>query len=128
MNVGDVYYEKHTVTEISHRTNTVSETQVERVNAIPQKWVPVTTRPMTEEEKEIHREQLEYVDDAVIFNCPLPDDGQEVLITVYGETELDTFYNDAIDGCYFENRNIEDVRAWMPLPKPYQPQESEDKE
>ena len=127
MKIGDVYYEKHTVTEISHRTNTVSETQVERVNAIPQKWIPVTTRPMTEEEKESHREQLEYVDDAMIFNCPLPDDGQEVLITVYGETELDTFYNDAIDGCYFENRDIEDVRAWMPLPKPYEPQESEDK-
>ena len=92
------------------------------------KWIPVTTRPMTEEEKERYKEQLEYVDDAVIFNCPLPDDGQEVFITVYGETELDTFYNDAIDGCYFENRDIEDVIAWMPKPKPYEPQESEDKE
>lgn len=89
------------------------------------KWIPITTRPMTDEEREYHREQLEYVDDAVIFNCPLPDDGQEVLITVYGETELDTFYNDSIDGCYFENRDIEDVRAWMPLPTPYEPQESD---
>lgn len=89
------------------------------------KWIPVTTRPMTEEEKERYKEQLEYVDDAVIFNCPLPDDGQEVLITVYGETELDTFYNDAIDGCYFENRDIEDVTAWMPLPEPYKSQKSE---
>lgn len=91
-----------------------------------QKWIPMTTRPMTEEEKEKYREQLEYVDDAVIFNCSLPDDGQEVLITVYGETELDTFYNDAIDGCYFENRDIEDVTAWMPKPKPYEPQESDE--
>ena len=90
------------------------------------KWVPMTTRPMTEEEKEKYREQLEYVDDAVIFNCPLPDDGQEVFITVYGETELDTFYNDAIDGCYFENRDIENVTAWMPKPKPYEPQESDE--
>ena len=83
-------------------------------------WIPMTTRPMTDEEKEWHKDQLDYVDDAVIFNCPLPDDGQEVLITVYGETELDTFYNDSIDGCYFENRDIEDVRAWMPLPTPYE--------
>lgn len=128
MKIGDVYYEKNTVTKISHRNNTVSETQVERVNAIPQEWIPITTRPMTDEEREYHREQLEYVDDAVIFNCPLPDDGQEVLITVYGETELDTFYNDAIDGCYFENRDIEDVIAWMPLPKPYETQERSDKE
>jgi len=83
------------------------------------KWIPMTTRPMTEEEKDRYREQLEYVDDAVIFNCPLPDDGQEVLITVYGETELDTFYNDSVDGCYFENRDIDDVEAWMSKPKPY---------
>lgn len=82
-------------------------------------WIPMTTRPMTEEEKDRYREQLEYVDDAVIFNCPLPDDGQEVLITVYGETELDTFYNDSVDGCYFENRDIDDVEAWMSKPKPY---------
>ena len=88
-------------------------------------WIPMTTRPMTDEEREYHREQLEYVDDAVIFNCPLPDDGQEVLITVYGETELDTFYNDSIDGCYFENRDIDDVRAWMPLPKPYKAESEE---
>lgn len=91
-------------------------------------WIPVTTRPMTEEERDRYKEQLEYVDDAVIFNCPLPDDGQEVLITVYGETELDTFYNDSIDGCYFENRDIDDVEAWMPKPTPYKPQKSEDEE
>lgn len=90
-------------------------------------WIPMTTRPMTEEEKDRYREQLEYVDDAVIFNCPLPDDGQEVLITVYGETELDTFYNDSVDGCYFENRDIDDVDAWMPKPKPYKPQKVKDK-
>lgn len=35
MKIGDIYYEKHTVTKISPRTNTVSETQVEKVNAIP---------------------------------------------------------------------------------------------
>lgn len=87
-------------------------------------WIPITTRPMTEEEKEQYKENLEYVDDAVIFNCPLPEDGQEVLITVYGETELDTFYNDAVDGCYFENRDIEDVRAWKPLPEPYKENEA----
>lgn len=35
MKIGDVYYEKHTVTKISSRTNTVSETQVEIVNILP---------------------------------------------------------------------------------------------
>lgn len=83
------------------------------------KWIPMTTRPMTDDEKEHFAEQLEYCDDAEIFNCPLPDDGQEVLITIYGETEIDTFLRDDVDGCYFENRDIGDVRAWMPFPEPY---------
>ena len=82
-------------------------------------WIPITTRPMTEEEKEYHGESLDYFDDAMIFNCLLPDDGQKVLISIYGEVEIDTFYNDDVDGCYFEDRDIEDVKAWMPLPEPY---------
>jgi len=44
MKIGDVYYEKNTVTKLSHRNNTVSETLVERVDAIPQKWIPVSER------------------------------------------------------------------------------------
>ena len=35
MKIGDVYYEKHTVTEISHRTGKVSETQIEIIDAVP---------------------------------------------------------------------------------------------
>lgn len=35
MNVGDVYYEKHTVTGISQRTGEISETQVEIIKAVP---------------------------------------------------------------------------------------------
>ncbi len=35
MKIGDVYYEKHTVVGISKRTNTVSETDVERVDMLP---------------------------------------------------------------------------------------------
>ena len=35
MQIGDVYYEKHTVVGISERTNTVSETDVEIVNMLP---------------------------------------------------------------------------------------------
>lgn len=35
MKIGDVYYEKHTVVDISKRTGTVSETDVEIVNVLP---------------------------------------------------------------------------------------------
>ena len=35
MKVGDVYYEKHTVVDISKRTGTISETDVEIVDVLP---------------------------------------------------------------------------------------------
>lgn len=91
-------------------------------DGIPQRterWIPITSRPMTEEEKEHYKTHPEYQDDYRIFNCKLPDDGQEVLISVYGGVEVDSFVQDANDGCYFEGRDIYDVDAWMPLPLPY---------
>lgn len=78
-------------------------------------WIPIKTRPLTEEEKSEHPEWQD------AFDCPLPEDSQEVLITdIYGNVELDTFYNEGSEGCYFEN-NCDDgeVVAWMPLPEPY---------
>ena len=78
-----------------------------------EQWIPITSRPMTEDEKPWHEDCY---DGAEILDCPLPDDGQEVLITVYGGVEVDTFIRDEVDGCYFENRDIGDVKAWMPLP------------
>lgn len=83
-------------------------------------WIPITYRPMTEEEKEHYSEQIgcDKEDLDVMLNCRLPDDGEEVLITVFGEVETDIFYRDG-DWYSFENRDIEDVRAWMPLPEPY---------
>ena len=84
-------------------------------------WIPIKFRPITEEEKQWHED---WYDGADILECPLPDDGQEVLITCCGETEMDTFINDGIE-CYFENRDISDVKAWMPKPKPYREEVSE---
>ena len=86
-------------------------------------WIPLKTRPMTEEEATFYRDWAEY--GAEIFDCPLPDDGQEVLISYGGYVGVDTFVKD--DGCYFEGVDIEDVDAWQPLPEPYKA-ESEDKE
>lgn len=81
------------------------------------KWIPLTKRPMTDEEREeYYREWLD-IEGAMIFDCPLPDDGQEVLVSYGGYVMVDTFYKD--DGCYFEGVDIDDVQAWMPLPQPY---------
>lgn len=92
-------------------------------------WIPIKTRPLTAEEKE-HYADLGYSEDSIgfMYDCDLPEDGQEVLITERrGNVVVDTFCRD--DGCYFEdNCDEDDVVAWMPLPAPYEPQESEGKE
>lgn len=83
-------------------------------------WIPVKTRPMTEEEKEYYSEFL-FEGNGIIYECTLPDDGQEVLITSkFGSVDKTTFYTDC--GNYFENyEDYDDVLAWQPLPEPYQP-------
>lgn len=77
-------------------------------------WIPIKTRKLTEEEKE------EYPDSDYMYDCRLPDDGQEVLVTTRsGYVVSDIFCCD--EGCYFETYCDEgDVIAWRPLPEPYQ--------
>ena len=90
---------------------------------IKMEWIPITYRPMTEEEKKDYSDRTGYdIEDLdTMLNCPLPEDGETVLITDrLGNVEVDTFIYDC-DGCYFEcNCDMEDVKAWMPLPKPYE--------
>lgn len=96
-------------------------------NGVPQpRWIPIKTRPLTEEEKEEYAD-LGYSEDSInfMYDCPLPEDGEEVLITTrYGKVTTDTFYRD--DGCYFETYcDDDDVKAWMPLPEPYKAESEE---
>ena len=95
----------------------------EEYNELKQKvgeWIPFTKRPMTEEEREHYTEWSDMnIDDFMIFDCPLPEDGQEVLISYGGMVMIDVFIRDETDGCYFESAEIDDVEAWMPLPEGY---------
>ena len=78
-----------------------------------QGWIPFTRRPMTEEE------QKDYPNCTFIFDCVLPDDGDEILVSNGRFVWMDTFCND-IDGCYLDGGDdIDEDMAWMPLPKPY---------
>ena len=72
---------------------------------------------MTDEEREYYKEWSDVEEGAMIFDCPLPEDGQEVLVSYGGYVCVDTFCKD--DGCYFEGVDIDDVDAWMPLPLPW---------
>ena len=97
------------------------------------KWIPITSRPMDDEERIEWSEKLGYdieYDDAIIYTSQLPDDGEEVLTcNLYGDIRIDTFVNDPDYGCCFdENGDMDGIVAWMPLPKPYREkmQEAED--
>ena len=79
-------------------------------------WIPFEVRELTDEEKKIYPEW------SFIFDCPLPEDGQEILVSRNGNVSMDTFYNDEI--CYLDSGcMIENGMAWMPKPKPYSPKE-----
>lgn len=87
-------------------------------------WIPVEMRPMDEEERSYWSDIYGYdieKEDAVTFDCPMPDDGQEVWICFRnGNVEVDTCGID--EGTYLEgNGDWLDVVAWMPYekPKPY---------
>lgn len=79
------------------------------------RWIPIKTRPLTEEEEEEFESIYTFM-----YDCPLPDDGQDVLITTcYGDVKIDTFCRDN-EGCYFESYCDDgEVTAWMPLPQAY---------
>lgn len=96
---------------------------IECINSIPSaenkgEWIPIVTRPMTEEEKEEYHGEYD-PNEILIYDCPIPEDGQEVLVnTRFGDVTTDTFYRD--DGYYFETYCDEgDVIAWQPKPEPY---------
>lgn len=81
-------------------------------------WIPVEYHEITEEE----RQENNYPADWYFYiDSPMPEYGQEILITtIGGNVEKDTCYNDG-DGYYTDNGYdwCEDIIAWMPLPEPY---------
>lgn len=92
-------------------------------------WIPVKYRPMDSEEREYWEDQFgeELADeDAVMFDCPMPEDGQEILVSYRKWINMDKCEIDG--GCYGleGNGDWEDVLAWMPLPEPYREERTEE--
>lgn len=89
-------------------------------------WIPIKFHTITEEE----RKEKGYPSDWVIFmDNPMPDDGEEILISCHSIkgayfVEKDTNYN---DGYFYLDSGMEwvDVDAWMPLPEPYKKEKAE---
>lgn len=76
-----------------------------------QQWIPFTERELTAEEQEEHPEW------SYIMDCPLPDDGQEILVSNGRWVWKDEFCVD--DGCYLDSDHELEGCAWMPLPEPW---------
>ena len=90
------------------------------------KWIPIKFRPMDEEEKQFFEEYYGYeFDDGIIFDSPMPENGQEVWVcSKCGNVWQDTCMID--DGYWLEeNGDWEDIVAWMPFnrPEPYKGEE-----
>lgn len=86
------------------------------------RWIPVKTRPMDEEERAYWSDHLGYdidYEDALMFDCKMPDDGQEILVSFRKWVNMDKC---EIDGGLYGlegNGDWDGVVAWMPLPKPW---------
>lgn len=91
-------------------------------------WIPVKYRSLTEKERIAFSEHygIEYCDtiDEKAFDCPMPEDGQEILVSASWGVCTEVADND-VDGegfiCYGleGNGDWDGIDAWMPLPKPY---------
>ena len=87
-------------------------------------WVPIKTRLMTEKERKELDEVCDWIDwasdEAIMFDCKMPEDDQTVLIcTESGYIFLDTCINDDYGYGLEERDDWDGVVAWMPLPEPY---------
>ena len=104
-----------------------------RSKDVPQ-WIPIRMRPMTSKERiELAKHYgIEYCDtsEEKAFDCPMPEDGQEILISGSWGVVEDVADND-VDGegfiCYGleGNGDWDGVDAWMPKPERYKKEGTE---
>ena len=95
-----------------------------------QQWIPIKTRPMTEEEKEYYSDTLgidpEYYG-GCMFDCQMPEDGQRVWV----QTKNGYIFDDVCDRDDFigleGNGDWDDIVAWQPMfvPEPWEGGEKE---
>lgn len=85
-------------------------------------WIPITFRQANEDE---YKEFIERYDDipreeCKVYDCRMPDDGQEVLVTTCGGHVCEDIFCADPDYYGFENcSDPGDAIAWMPKPKAY---------
>lgn len=130
---------------ITHKPHTIAEDVLgicsecagdldEFMNGAPVlKWNPVKVRPITEEELEgIPENRREEAKEVGYLDGFLPEDGQEILITVRGNgggyVSPDICYFNGIEYSLDSGEGWEDVTGWADMPEPFIPDEEEAEE
>ena len=91
--------------------------QMPSVNASGVEWHKVTTRPLTDEEIAYYAE-LEIDGIECIFDCEMPEDGQEILVATKWGTDKDVCSINEEYGIGLEVRGDWDgVFAWAEMPQ-----------
>lgn len=86
------------------------------------KWIELKLRPLNEEERKEY-EELNYntfsydSDGAYIWDCELPEDGEEVLVTNGKWVDTDIFDHYDSWNCGFESFDADEITHWMRMPK-----------
>lgn len=81
-------------------------------------WIPVICRETTEDD------WLDKEEFPIFLDFPLPEHGQDVIISCKGHVSTDVCGRDGAC-CWLEGSDWCDVDAWMPLPEPYDPEEED---
>lgn len=99
--------------------------------ALDSQWIPITFRQADDEEYEKTREVYDSYwadlprEECKVYDCRMPDDGQEVLITTsWGAVCEDTYHADDILAGFEDHDDPDDVIAWMPKPKAYKKEDA----
>lgn len=99
---------------------------IEALQKSKKEWIPTKWHKITEEERE---RECYPKDLQIILDCQMPNDDEEVLVTVKGRNGNLYVGNDTCyyDGSYYSLDSgydwVDDVVAWMPLPEPYKESE-----
>lgn len=78
-------------------------------------WIPVVYHDVTEEEREREKIPSEIT---YILDCPLPENGEEIIVTNGRSVWQDTSY---VEDCHYldSGESWRYITAWQPMPKPY---------
>lgn len=96
------------------------------------KWIELKTRPLDEEERKEYEEfgynSFSYDSDGTyityMWDCELPEDGEEVLVTNGKWVDTDIFEHYYDWNCSFETYDADEITHWMRLPIPPQKKEN----